>query len=95
MNSFKQLEEEQIKLFAERTEDRVRNKLEGTLDALRFFGAVLEIYMPLMADTVVTLTGGEPSLKTDDDEPSLPPPPVEPDDKPRGPGGFAPEPPIR
>lgn len=59
MNSFKELQRQQVTLFAERKTEKVYERLSGTLDTMRFLGSILEVYMPVMADTVVCLTGGE------------------------------------
>lgn len=68
MNSFKELEKYQVKLFAERRDERVRTNLEGSLDVMRFLGAILEVYMPVMADTFVSLSGGTTNEDKDDDD---------------------------
>ncbi|MEM6396777.1 MAG: hypothetical protein AAF741_10570 [Bacteroidota bacterium] len=61
-NNFKQLAAISEANFRNSGAERaVRDRLEGTLGALRMIGAVLEIYLPRMADTVVGLSGGEQS----------------------------------
>ena len=51
-------------------ESSIRQRLEGTLGTLRIIGAVLEIYLPRMADTVVGLSGGEIADSQDSEEPN-------------------------
>ena len=42
-------------------EEAIRDRIEGTLGTLQMIGAVLEVYLPKLADTVVGLTGGNPA----------------------------------
>ncbi|PHI20496.1 hypothetical protein CEQ90_07020 [Lewinellaceae bacterium SD302] len=58
MNSFKELENDQIRLFAEARHKRVYDRVYGSLGSLRFISSIIEMYVPVMADTVVSLTGG-------------------------------------
>ncbi len=58
MNCFKELEEDQIKLFAEARHKRVYDRVHGSLGSLRFLSSIIEMYVPVMADTMVSLSGG-------------------------------------
>lgn len=60
MNSFKLLEDEDgLRLFQPERKERIRDKVQGRLETMRFLGTILEMYVPVMADTVTNLTGGE------------------------------------
>ncbi|MEL6669223.1 MAG: hypothetical protein AAFY36_12340 [Bacteroidota bacterium] len=82
-NNFKKLAAISEANFRDSEADRaIRQRLEGTLGALRVIGAVLEIYLPRMADTVVGLSGGEmPENKS----PEASPPRLGESDTPSGP----------
>ena len=84
MNNFKQLEEDQILLFKEEKEKKLFDNLESTLGTLRFFGAIFELYMPVMADTMVSMGGGSPTVSDEPDSLDDMPP----IDKPKGPKGL-------
>lgn len=71
MNSFKELENNQVKLFAEARSKRVYEKVNGNLGGLRFLGHIIEMYIPVMADTVVNLTAGENTSISDDEDPDI------------------------
>lgn len=58
MNSFKELQNNQIKLFAEARQKRVYERVHHSLGSLRFLSTIVEMYVPVMADTVVSLVGG-------------------------------------
>lgn len=58
-NSFKELQDTQVRLFAQQSEKRVFDKVEGTLNTLRLFGSIFEMYVPVLSDTLLTLSGGE------------------------------------
>lgn len=59
MNNFLLLQEDDEQAFnASPQNDRVYNEIESQLSVLRFFGSVLNMYLPVMADTVMNITGG-------------------------------------
>ncbi|MEM8585821.1 MAG: hypothetical protein AAGF87_16205 [Bacteroidota bacterium] len=83
-NSFKKLAAiSEVEFRESGRESSIRQRLEGTLGTLRIIGAVLEIYLPRMADTVVGLSGGDivesPNSDEVNDQAKL--------DKPEGPQG--------
>ena len=61
MNSFLALREQEVKTFVDERQDRVRARVESRLRTLQFWGDVVELFVPMMADTVTSLTGGEPT----------------------------------
>ena len=77
----------EVRAFVEERQDRVRHRVESRLRTLEFWGDVLELFVPVMADTVTSLTGGEPIApdvsyltilegeRQDNDEDSDTPPP--------------------
>ncbi len=58
MKNFKELEAQQIALFSPHKEKVIFDRVSGTMDVFRLLGAIVEIYVPVMASTVVNLTGG-------------------------------------
>lgn len=58
-NSFKELQDTQVRLFAQQSEKRVFDRVEGTLNTLRLFGSIFEMYVPVLGDTLLTLGGKE------------------------------------
>ncbi|MEM7574430.1 MAG: hypothetical protein AAF433_16115 [Bacteroidota bacterium] len=76
---------EQERFRASGAEKNIRNRIEGTLGTLQMIGAVLEVYLPRMADTVVGLTGGDPTPLDDSDDVMRLPSPENPGEAPMGP----------
>ncbi len=69
---------------------RIYQELEGTFNAYRLMGQLVEVFLPRMVDTMICLTGGQPT--TDQDGPegptsSSPGPSVSPPTRPTGPLG--------
>lgn len=65
MNNFQQLLNDDEDNYKDHQEE-IRNNLEGTFGFFRFFGQVLEVYLPQMVDVLVMASGAE-------SPPSLPP----------------------
>lgn len=89
MNNFKALQAKQMALFEKEKQKAVFERLNGTMDVFRFVGAIVEMYVPVMANTVIGLTSADGGLGQDlfpeeeiplDDGDNIP-------DKPRGPQG--------
>lgn len=76
---------EQERFRTSGAEKNIRTRLEGTLGTLQMIGAVLEVYLPRMADTVVGLTGGDPTPFDDSDDAMRLPSPDKPGEAPSGP----------
>ncbi len=60
MNSFLALREQEVRAFVSERQDRVRDRVESRLRTIQFWGDVVELFVPVMADTVTSLAGGEP-----------------------------------
>lgn len=60
MNAFLALRDMEVQNFVDDRQDRVRANVEGRLRTIQFWGDVIELFVPMMADTVTSLTGGEP-----------------------------------
>jgi hypothetical protein len=59
MNNFLLLQEDDEKAFNNSPQnDRVYSQIESQLSTLRFFGSVLNMYLPVMADTVMNVARG-------------------------------------
>lgn len=60
MNNFLLLQEDDEADFnVSPQSDRVYCEVESQLSVLRFFGSVINMYLPVMANTVLKITGGE------------------------------------
>lgn len=58
-NSFKELEDAQVRLFDHQRQKRVFDRVESTLDTFRLFGSIFEMYVPILGETLMTLGGKE------------------------------------
>jgi len=92
MNSFLQLEDEDISRFVVERQDAVREAVHSKLSTHQFIGDVVELFFPKLADTVTVLLGGdviatEPNYLTisgdesDESDDTPPPPPLGPGDR--------------
>ena len=90
MNSFLALRNEELTAFSGERRQTVRRRVERNLRTAEFIASVVELFGPVMADTVNVLGGGQSMLEgeslrtyseTDDDDPFGAPPAG-----PRGPG---------
>ncbi|MBX2873085.1 MAG: hypothetical protein KTR30_13320 [Saprospiraceae bacterium] len=67
MNNFQQLLNEEEENYQNQDyHDEIRNNLEGTFGFFRFFGQIVEVYLPQMVDVLVMASGAE-------EPPPLPP----------------------
>lgn len=73
-NSFKELENAQVRLFDHQRQKRVLNRVEGTLDTLRMFGRIFEMYVPVLGDTLITLGGKDGPAPPEAEESEVPSP---------------------
>lgn len=55
MNNFKVLQAEQMAFFVEYKQEVVFERVSKTVDILRFLGAIVEMYAPVMVNTAVSL----------------------------------------
>ena len=63
-NAFLLLRDLELADFAVERQERVRVRVETQLKTAEFIGSVVELFLPLAADTLTTMAGGEP-LSTD------------------------------
>lgn len=56
-NSFKELENTQITLFTPQREKRVFRKVKSAIGTLRFVGSIVEMFIPVMGDTITAMFG--------------------------------------
>ncbi|MBB4079606.1 hypothetical protein GGR28_002231 [Lewinella aquimaris] len=84
MNSFLALQEQELTAFTEARQVRVRQRVERELKSAEFIGSLIELFGPVMADTVNVLGGGDPLVQdetylllqeSEDDDPYGSPPP--------------------
>lgn len=67
MNNFQQLLNEEEENYQNQDyHDEIRNNLENTFGFFRFFGQIVEVYLPQMVDVLVMASGAE-------EPPPLPP----------------------
>lgn len=67
MNNFQQLlNDDEENYHQDQVHEEIRNNLEGTFGFFRFFGQIVEVYLPQMVDVLVMASGAE-------EPPSLPP----------------------
>ncbi|PPK87703.1 hypothetical protein CLV84_0653 [Neolewinella xylanilytica] len=78
MNNFLALRDEDIASFTGERQAVVRRKVERELRTAEFIASVVELFGPVMADTLNVMGGGEPMVDLDDDDPF--------NDEPLGPG---------
>ncbi|MEZ5041477.1 MAG: hypothetical protein R2828_16410 [Saprospiraceae bacterium] len=65
MNNFQQLLSDDEEIYKDQHEE-IRVNLQSTFGFFRFFGQILEVYLPQMVDVIVMASGGE-------EPPPLPP----------------------
>lgn len=81
MNSFLQLQEQDLQKFEEEYQDDVRDAVSSRLRTLHFVSDVLEHFFPRLSDTMTLLAGGEVidpddpylTVREDDEDPAGPP----------------------
>ena len=76
MNNFLALRDQDIASFTGERETAVRTRVEKDLRTAEFVASIIELFGPVMADTLNVMSGGEPRLDEDDS----------PGDEPAGPG---------
>jgi hypothetical protein len=59
-NSFKELEELEIKEVSMRSES-IKNGIASDIGMMRYVTSVIELYFPKIMDLVVSMAGGSPS----------------------------------
>ena len=82
MNSFLQLQEEEVNHFVQNHQDGVRRTVEGRVRAVHFIGDVVELFFPKLSDTVTVLMGGDVidpeetylTIENNDPDPTVLPP---------------------
>ncbi|MGB3547927.1 MAG: hypothetical protein WBA17_13180 [Saprospiraceae bacterium] len=67
MNSFKLLDDENQRLFLERSDRRVRQKIDDSMGIYRLFGSIMNMYVPTLASTVVTFLDSSKPLAGSND----------------------------
>ena len=63
MNAFLLLQDEDLAAFTEERSTAVRERVEGSLRSAEHIGSIIELFGPLLADTLSVLGGGDPLLK--------------------------------
>lgn len=58
-NSFKELEELQLKEFESKSEE-IKNQIDGTTSSYKFIGDVLDLYFSKVMGVFVAMSGGTP-----------------------------------
>ena len=83
MNSFLALREQELAAFTGERRSAVRHRVERNLQTAEFIASIVELFGPVMADTINVMGGGHGGLDTegyrtfeagDDDDPYGPPP---------------------
>ena len=69
MNSFLALREQDIASFAGEREAVVRERVERDLRTAELVASIVELFGPVMADTLNVMGGGDPLLDLHDDDP--------------------------
>lgn len=65
MNPFLALRDEEIRSFVDLRQERVRQRVEQRLYTAQFWGDIAELFLPRMADTLATMSGGGPVVSED------------------------------
>ncbi len=78
MNNFQRLFEEDEELYKNHHET-IRQNLMGTLGVFRFVGQIVEVYLPRVADMIISFSGG--NISSADDNPQSPDSPSGPSEK--------------
>ena len=60
-NSFKELEELEMKEISMRTEN-IRNGIVSDIGMMKYVTSVIELYFPKIVDLLVSLAGGSPGV---------------------------------
>lgn len=69
MNNFQRIFEEDEELYKNHHET-IRQNLMGTLGVFRFVGQIVEVYLPRVADMIVSFSGG--NATSEDPHPQSP-----------------------
>ncbi|MCP9236953.1 hypothetical protein [Lewinella sp. JB7] len=63
MNAFQALQEQELTVFTEERRIKVRQRVERELRGAEFIGRLIELFGPVMADTVNVMSGGDPLVQ--------------------------------
>ena len=63
MNAFLSLRDEDLAAFTEERSTVVRERVEGSLRSAEHIGSIIELFGPLMADTLSVMNGGDSLLE--------------------------------
>lgn len=80
VNNFKKLMEEDEEAHYPNLSSQIQTNVENTLGIFRFFGQIVEVFLPKVVDTFIAMSGGDPTEKeeqSDRNPPTSPPPPRE------------------
>ena len=69
MNSFLALRDDDIAAFTGEREAIVRERVERDLRTAELVASIVELFGPVMADTLNVMGGGDPVLDLQDDDP--------------------------
>ena len=83
MNAFLQLQDQDLQAFASERQHSVRQRVERNLRSAEYVASIIELFGPVMADTLNVLSGGDRLPEDDyltlheaaDDDPYGHPPP--------------------
>ena len=83
MNAFLQLQDQDLRAFAAERQHSVRQRVERSLRSAEYVASIIELFGPVMADTLNVMSGGKPLPEDDylalheseDDDPYGHPPP--------------------
>ncbi|MBC6996167.1 hypothetical protein QWY85_05060 [Neolewinella lacunae] len=59
MNSFLQLQDQDIQLFVSERQEKVREVVESRVKATHYIADIVELFFPRLADTLTVTLGGE------------------------------------
>lgn len=59
VNNFKQMGEEDEGDYYPNLSSQVQANVESTLGIFRFFGQVVEVFLPKVVDTIIVMSGGD------------------------------------
>lgn len=86
MNAFLQLREQDLAAFTPERSTAVRQRVERELKTAEHLANIVELFGPLMADTLNVMSGGEPTTEPKEQVPYLSFQDTAADDDPFGPG---------
>ncbi|WP_116106324.1 hypothetical protein [Lewinella sp. IMCC34191] len=69
MNNFLALRDEDLAAFTGERQATVRKRVERELRTAELIASVVELFGPVLADTLNVMGGGDPILELDDDDP--------------------------